>query len=72
MNIAALDETDYWSELQEGKIFVSPSPLTDHSMATLELHVHVREQLPADLVALSDIDVDLELVPEDRPVPSKA
>jgi Uma2 family endonuclease len=64
---AALGETEYWSELQEGKIVVSPSPLTDHSMAILELHVQVREQLPAGLVALSDIDVDLELVPEDRP-----
>ncbi|WP_237774289.1 hypothetical protein [Actinosynnema sp. ALI-1.44] len=42
---AALGETDYWSELQEGKIVVSPSPTSEHSMACSELGVQLRPQL---------------------------
>lgn len=64
---AALGETEYWSELQEGKIVVSPSPTYDHGMAVSELFVQVRAQLPPNLVALMDSDLDLALVSEDQP-----
>lgn len=63
----ALGETEYRSELQEGHIIVSPSPLSDHSMAQIELVAQVRAQLPPNLVVLQDIDVDLGLAPEDEP-----
>lgn len=64
---AALGETDYWSELQEGKIVVSPHPSYNHGMACFELSVQLRSQLPPNLVALLGLDLDLALVPEDQP-----
>ncbi|RSM78726.1 Uma2 family endonuclease [Kibdelosporangium aridum] len=64
---AALGETEYWSELQEGKIVVSPSPTYNHGQAVSELFVQVRAQLPSNLIAFMDLDLDLALVPEDQP-----
>ncbi|WP_235038493.1 Uma2 family endonuclease [Kibdelosporangium aridum] len=64
---AALGETEYWSELQEGKIVVSPSLTYDHGMAVSELFVQVRAQLPPNLITVPGIDIDLALVPEDQP-----
>ncbi|GAB2999088.1 Uma2 family endonuclease [Saccharothrix stipae] len=65
---AELGETEFgYSELQEGRILMSPSPGPRHMMASGELFVRLRDQLPADLVAIQDGDVDLELAPRGDP-----
>ncbi|NUT51154.1 MAG: Uma2 family endonuclease [Saccharothrix sp.] len=65
---AELGETESgYSELQEGRILMSPSPSPHHMMASGELFVQFRDQLPDDLVAIQDVDVDLELVPYGDP-----
>lgn len=56
-----------YSELQEGRILMSPSPSPRDMMASGELFVQLRDQVPGDLVAIQDVDVDLELVPPGDP-----
>lgn len=56
-----------YTELQEGRILMSPSPSPRHMVASGELFVQFRAQLPAELVAIQDVDVDLELVPYGDP-----
>ncbi|RZS43309.1 Uma2 family endonuclease [Herbihabitans rhizosphaerae] len=60
------DETVRY-ELQEGVLVMSPSPAPDHNIASGELFFQVRPQLPPDLRAIQDTDIDLELVPADDP-----
>lgn len=65
---AALGETENgYTELQEGHVLMSPSPSPDHNIACGELYFQLRPQLPPDLVAIQDIDVDLSLTVEDEP-----
>lgn len=65
---AELGETESgYTELQEGHLLMSPSPSTAHNVACGELFVQLRAQLPENLIAIQDIDVDLELVPRSRP-----
>lgn len=54
-------------ELQEGVLAISPSPTPDHNIVGGELYVQVVPQLPPDLIAVPDVDVNLQLVPEDGP-----
>ncbi|MER5261361.1 Uma2 family endonuclease [Actinosynnema sp. NPDC002837] len=63
-----LGETERgYSELQEGRILMSPSPSPNHNRASLRLAMQFVEQLPADLEVIQDIDVDLELSPYGDP-----
>lgn len=65
---AALGEDDrYRSELQEGNLVRSPSPTPDHMVAMARLHAQLEQVLPSGLLAVPDIDVDLELVPRGEP-----
>jgi Uma2 family endonuclease len=65
---AALGETEAgYTELQEGHILMSPSPTPDHNVACAELYVQLRVQLSDKLEAIQDVDVDLELTPENQP-----
>jgi Uma2 family endonuclease len=65
---AALGEDDRnrW-ELQEGNLVRSPSPTPRHMVAAAELYVQLRSQLPADLRAVPDVDLDVQLAPADQP-----
>lgn len=65
---AALSEDDRnrW-ELQEGNLVMSPSPTPRHMVAAAELYAQLREQLPADLKAVPDVDLDVQLVPAGQP-----
>ncbi|MFD6158601.1 Uma2 family endonuclease [Nocardia sp. NPDC060256] len=54
-------------ELQEGVLTISPSPTPRHSVASNRLFALVEAQLPADLAVVTDVDLDLQLVPEDGP-----
>ena len=56
-----------YSELAEGRLELSPSPKYRHSRACSKLWARLDEQLPTELVAVQDIDVDLQLVPADEP-----
>ncbi|GLZ32760.1 hypothetical protein Lesp02_49480 [Lentzea sp. NBRC 105346] len=65
---AALGETEPgYTELQEGRILMSPSPTPEHNIASGELYVQLRAQAPDDFVVIQDIDIDLELTPADHP-----
>jgi hypothetical protein len=56
-----------YSELVEGRLLRSPSPVPDHSYAGGELKAQLRTQLPDGIEALEDLDVDLQLAPPDAP-----
>lgn len=60
------DENGY-TELVEGRLIVSPSPVPDHNFAGYKLATRVEPQLPDDLEVLLDMDVDLEFAPADQP-----
>ncbi|MBV9313134.1 MAG: Uma2 family endonuclease [Pseudonocardia sp.] len=64
----ALGETEPgYSELVEGRMIVNPGPSPDHNLAGLGLALALRQQVPADLVVIPDLDVDLELARPDKP-----
>ncbi len=56
-----------YTELWEGRLLMSPSPVPDHNVASGELREQLKPQLPAHLEVIQDIDVDLQLVPADQP-----
>lgn len=65
---AELGEDDrHRYELQEGSLVLSPSPSPDHGAALLALATQIAPQLPDHLERLLELDVDLALVPADRP-----
>ena len=65
---AALGETEYgYTELIEGRLLVSPSPIPDHNYAMQELGMLLRPQLPDSVETVPVMDVDLELAPADGP-----
>ncbi|MGH3978972.1 MAG: Uma2 family endonuclease [Pseudonocardiaceae bacterium] len=65
---AELGETESgYTELVEGRLLMSPSPVPDHNAASLEVAVQLRPQVPEHLEVIQDVDVDLELVPPDGP-----
>jgi Uma2 family endonuclease len=56
-----------YSELVEGRLLMSPSPVPDHNYALFEMAVRLRTQLPPGLEVIQDMDVDLQLAPPDAP-----
>jgi hypothetical protein len=59
---SALGETAWgYTELIQGRVLMSPSPGCGHGRALLELFVELHDQVPDDLVAIMNLDVDLEL-----------
>jgi Uma2 family endonuclease len=65
---AELGETESgYTELVEGRLLMSPSPVPDHNYAASELLVQLRPQLPNHLEVIPDVDVDLQLVPPGQP-----
>jgi Uma2 family endonuclease len=56
-----------YSELVEGRLVMSPSPSPRHNLASWEIGRALRQWLPADLLAVQDVDVDLGLAPADAP-----
>jgi len=65
---AALGEIEHgYSELVEGRLIMSPSPVPDHNVASLELAIVLRPSLPDEFEVVQDMDVDLGLAPADEP-----
>jgi Uma2 family endonuclease len=56
-----------YTELVEGRLLVSPSPVPDHSHASTALWAVVSRRLQPGFEALLDLDVDLQLVADDAP-----
>lgn len=56
-----------YSELVEGRLLMSPSPVADHGHATVALILQLHPRLPAGLEVLPDMDVDLQLASPDAP-----
>jgi Uma2 family endonuclease len=56
-----------YSELVEGRLLMSPSPVPDHNYASAEMRDQLRPQLPPGIEAIPDMDVDLQLAPPDAP-----
>lgn len=67
-DFTALPEDDQhrW-ELQEGSVVMSPSPTPRHMRASGRLFTQLEACLPSHLEAVQDLDIDLDLVPPDRP-----
>lgn len=64
----ALGETEPgYSELVEGLMIVNPGPTPDHNFTGIEVVLALRRHAPADLVCVTDIDVDLQLAPPEDP-----
>ncbi len=65
---AALGETDTgFTELVEGRVVMSPSPIADHNIVVFELARQLAGQLPSHLRVLPETDVNLGLAPAGRP-----
>lgn len=56
-----------YTELVEGRLVMCASPVYDHQEALLALALQVRQQLPPELGAVLDLDLDLQFVPPDGP-----
>jgi Uma2 family endonuclease len=46
---------------------MSPSPVPDHNRALFRIGVELERQLPREIEAIPDMDVDLQLAPPDAP-----
>lgn len=65
---AQLGETEYgYTELEEGRLLMSPSPVAEHNFASGRLLLQLDPQLPDGLEIIQDIDIDLELAAPDKP-----
>jgi Uma2 family endonuclease len=56
-----------YSELVEGRLLMSPSPLADHNFAAMEMAYQLRPSLAEGIEVLLDMDIDLQLAPADAP-----
>jgi Uma2 family endonuclease len=56
-----------YSELVEGRLLMSPSPVPDHNRAVFRMAVELDRQLPPGLEVIPDMDVDLQLAPPEAP-----
>jgi len=64
------DDQRRW-ELQEGNLILTPSPAPRHMTASFELAKQLDAHLSSGLRLVQDVDIDLELVPADRPATSR-
>ncbi|MEU5266703.1 Uma2 family endonuclease [Amycolatopsis sp. NPDC021455] len=65
---AALGETDTgFTELVEGRVVMSPSPMSEHNIAVFELGQQLAGQLPGHLRVVPETDVNLGLAPYGSP-----
>ncbi|MGW0521638.1 Uma2 family endonuclease [Crossiella sp. NPDC003009] len=64
----ALGEVEHgYTELLEGRLLMTPSPVPQHNRAIYRLMAQLEQQLPDDLEAVPDVDIDLEFAPPDEP-----
>ena len=69
---AELGEDEHgYSELQEGRVVMSPSPTYRHMIALTNLVLQLSPQVPSDLQAIAELDIDLHFAPADQPGSSR-
>jgi Uma2 family endonuclease len=56
-----------YTELVEGRLLLSPSPVPDHNYAGLEVAAQLSSGLPRGIEVIHAVDVDLQLAPPDAP-----
>lgn len=61
------DDDQYRWELSEGNLVMTPSPTPRHNLAMGNVYEQLKRQLPAGVLVLQDVDVDLQLAPPDAP-----
>lgn len=54
-------------ELQEGVLVPMPNPFPEHQVGLGELYYQLRNQVPDNLAVVPGVDIDLQIVPPDRP-----
>jgi Uma2 family endonuclease len=54
-------------ELQEGNLVMSPSPVPEHQIAIMGLARQLHDRVPPAFELVPDVDIDLQLVPPNRP-----
>lgn len=65
---SALGETAWgYTELIQGRVLMSPSPGIVHGRALMKLCVDLHDRLPGELVAVHNLDVNLQLAPPNEP-----
>ena len=69
---AALGETEFgYTELQEGRLLMSPSPHFTHMRALFRLAAQLDQQAPDDLVVVGELDINMGFSAEDEPGDSR-
>ncbi|MCG8914863.1 Uma2 family endonuclease [Actinokineospora sp. PR83] len=69
---AALGETESgYTELQEGRLLMSPSPNYSHMRAIFRIASQLDQQAPDDLVVVGELDIDMGFAPHDQPGDSR-
>lgn len=64
----ALGEFEHgYTELLEGRLLLTPGLAPRHSRAIYRFMAELERQLPGDLEAVPQADIDLELAPPDEP-----
>jgi len=66
------EDAEVHHELQEGILVMSPRPVPDHQLCQRRVARRLEDQLPGGLEVLPEVDVDLQLVPGDRPATVRA
>lgn len=61
------EDSEIHYELQEGVLVPMASPVPEHQIAVRRVMRQVEDQLPEELEVMSDIDIDLQIVPAHRP-----
>ncbi|GAA2826601.1 Uma2 family endonuclease [Crossiella cryophila] len=68
----ALGEIEFgYSELQEGRVLMSPNQDIRHALAAQRFADQLARQLPAGVELIARVDIDLELAPADQPGSSR-
>ena len=70
--LALPEDAEVRHELQEGILVMSPRPVPDHQLCLQRLIVRLTGQCPPDSEVVPDVDVDLQLVPPNRPATVRA
>jgi Uma2 family endonuclease len=70
--LALPEDVEIHHELQEGILVMSPRPVPDHQLCLRRTSRQLEDQLQGDLEVLPEVDVDLRLVPGDRPATVRA
>jgi Uma2 family endonuclease len=69
---AELGEDEHgYSELQEGRLVMSPSPAYRHMIALTNLVLQLSPQVPPHLQPIAELDIDLEFAAADQPGSSR-